>query len=179
MRYVKARGYPVPRVVSVTDNDLILDKVEGPTMQEALMQDLGRIDEQAAALAHLHDLLHRIEAPAWLPQRVPGERVLHLDLHPANVILSAQGPVVIDWANAATGPAALDPALAIAIFVAARASAPIDVSGIDAFIRSFAQHFDTEELRAALPQAIEMRSADPNVTDDERRELLSLDWPLG
>jgi aminoglycoside phosphotransferase (APT) family kinase protein len=33
--------------------------------------------------------------------------VLHLDLHPGNVMLTAAGPVVIDWSNVAAGaPAA-------------------------------------------------------------------------
>lgn len=173
MRYVRALGYPLPRVVSFEGNDLILEKAEGPTMQEALTQDVGRIDEQAAVLAELHHRLHAMEAPAWLPRCAPGDRVLHLDLHPANVILTGAGPMVIDWANAAAGPAALDPALAIAIFVSARATARIERGHIDAFTRSFARHFDPAELRAALPRAIAMRSADPNVTDTERAELIA------
>ena len=37
--------------------------------------------------------------------------MLHLDLHPANVILSPDGPVVIDWTNGARGDAAADLAL--------------------------------------------------------------------
>lgn len=31
--------------------------------------------------------------------------VLHLDFHPANVMLTSGGPVVIDWTNARAGPA--------------------------------------------------------------------------
>jgi hypothetical protein len=36
--------------------------------------------------------------------------VLHLDLHPENVMLTGRGPVVIDWRNAEAGPADLDTA---------------------------------------------------------------------
>ena len=38
----------------------------------------------------------------------PGEALLHLDLHPLDVILRESDPVVIDWSNAGPGPAALD-----------------------------------------------------------------------
>jgi len=111
-------------------------------------------------------------APDWLPQRADGDRVLHLDLHPANVILSPKGPVVIDWANAGRGPAGLDPALAIAIFASARANADdTERRYIDEFIRAFASRFDRGELEAWLPHALEVRAADRNVTDPERRAL--------
>ena len=35
---------------------------------------------------------------------------MHLDLHPGNVMHTSDGPVVIDWSNAAVGAAALDAA---------------------------------------------------------------------
>jgi aminoglycoside phosphotransferase (APT) family kinase protein len=40
-----------------------------------------------------------------------GETIVHLDLHPENVILTERGPMVIDWRNARDGPADLDTAL--------------------------------------------------------------------
>ena len=53
-------------------------------------------------LADLHDRLHEIAGPDWLPGMPDGgDRLLHLDLHPLNVIMSPNGPVVIDWPNAA------------------------------------------------------------------------------
>ena len=58
-------------------------------------------------LARLHDDLHALP---W-PGAGQGESLLHLDLHPLNVIVAAQGPVVIDWSNARPGPAGLDVAL--------------------------------------------------------------------
>lgn len=175
MRYVRERDYPVPRVISVSGPDLVLERIEGPEMQDVLLADLGRIEAQAEALASLHHRLHEIVAPAWLPERGAGDRVLHLDLHPRNVILSPTGAVVIDWSNASRGPAALDPALAIAIFVTAKANADSMLRGaIDRFIAAFAGHFDAAELERWMPLAIEMRIADTNVTDAERRELTKL-----
>jgi Ser/Thr protein kinase RdoA (MazF antagonist) len=49
-------------------------------------------DGGRALLAGLHDRLHAL---AW-PGAAPGEALLHLDLHPLNVILRGSGPVVID-----------------------------------------------------------------------------------
>ena len=179
MRYVHARGYPVPRVVSVSGADLTLEKVDGPTMQDALMADLGLIGEHAAVLAELHHRLHALEAPDWLPRRGQGDRVLHLDLHPRNVIVGPAGPLVIDWANVAAGPGVLDPALMIAIALTAKANAePMERRHIDSFIRSFASHFDAAELRGAMPEAVALRAADANVTENERAELLGSEWPI-
>ena len=172
MRYASEQGYPVPAVVSVSGADLVLERVVGAVMQQALMSgDLG-IEAGAAQLAELHVRLHRIPAPEWLPARAEGGALLHLDLHPNNVILGPAGPVVIDWANAARGPAALDPALAIAIFVTARANADAEErTAIDAFTAAFAAHFDPDELRHWLPLAVELRSTDANVSAAERAEL--------
>jgi tRNA A-37 threonylcarbamoyl transferase component Bud32 len=176
MRYARASGYPVPAVIAASGPDLVLERVDGPTMQDALMRDADALARHARDLAELHHRLHAIAAPPWLPSRGDGDRLLHLDLHPKNVILAATGPVVIDWANAARGPAVLDPALAIAIFVTARAGLPELIPSIDAFIGAFAAEFDRDELRAAMPLAIELRLADANVSDGERHELAS--WPV-
>ncbi|WP_260428757.1 phosphotransferase family protein [Micromonospora globispora] len=45
----------------------------------------------------------------------PETRILHLDLHPENVILTTAGPMVIDWANATEGPPELDVAMTAVI----------------------------------------------------------------
>jgi len=172
MRYARSHGYPVPEVIAVSGRDLVLDRITGPTMQEVLLSEAGSLSDNAAQLAELHHRLHRIAGPEWLPSRGDGDRLLHLDLHPKNVILDSSGPVVIDWANAARGPAALDPALAIAVFVTAKANVgPNERMAIDAFIDAFASHFAEADLDAALPLALDLRRADHNVTDSERAEL--------
>lgn len=177
MRYARGHGYPVPEVIEVAGPDLVLERVDGPTMQDVLGTDASKIPEIAAQLAELHHRLHRIAAPERLRPVGDGDRLLHLDLHPRNVILSTRGPVVIDWANAARGPAALDPALAIAIFVSAKGSPEARAMGvlplIDAFIDAFAGHFDAAELDVALPLGIALRMGDGNVTGDERAALVA------
>ena len=54
----------------------------------------------------MHNRLHVVEAPPGLRTGFgPGRAVLHLDLHPANVMLTSRGPVVIDWSKRACWPA--------------------------------------------------------------------------
>lgn len=172
MDHARSQGYPVPEVIAVAGPDLVLERITGPTMQEALLEGTSSLSDAAAQLADLHHRLHLISGPDWLPSRGDGDRLLHLDLHPKNVILGPSEPVVIDWANAARGPAALDPALAIAIFVTAKANVShTERLTIDSFIDAFASHFAASDLDAAFPLALELRRADPNVTDMERAEL--------
>jgi aminoglycoside phosphotransferase (APT) family kinase protein len=105
MAYVSGLGYPVPEVFEASGPDLIMERVTGPTMVQAFFAgDLGLAEAArmlADLLAHLHTL------PVW-PGAEPGASILHLDLHPENVMLTDRGPVVIDWRNATPGEADLD-----------------------------------------------------------------------
>ena len=110
MRYVAERGYPVPTVLAAEGPDLVMPYVEGPTMFDELRRRPATLLAHARRLAKLQQQLAAIAAPDWLmaPGWTPdpaGDAVLHLDLHPMNVVLSPDGPVVIDWTNAAAGPA--------------------------------------------------------------------------
>jgi len=131
MEYLADRGYPVPRVYDVTDTDLVMDRLSGPTLMQAWERRPWRTARYARELAALHDQLAAIPAPDWLP--APETRrgreadgtgsVLHLDLHPLNVIVTPdRGPVVIDWTNAAAGDPACD--LARTIVTIATADLP-------------------------------------------------------
>jgi aminoglycoside phosphotransferase (APT) family kinase protein len=112
MTYLADAGYPVPRVHDASGPDLILDRLDGRDMLADLMSAPWRVRRHAATLAQLHDRLHAITAPPWLREFAPGGRVLHLDLHPANVMLTSGGPFVIDWSNVSAGPPAADVAMA-------------------------------------------------------------------
>jgi tRNA A-37 threonylcarbamoyl transferase component Bud32 len=87
MAHARAHGFPVPLVHEVREDGLVLERIEGPTMLEAI-----ELERDAAELALLHGQLHEIP--------FGGAVLLHRDLHPANVILSPSGPLVIDWTNA-------------------------------------------------------------------------------
>lgn len=127
MRHVAEQGYPAPRVFDVSDDgrDLVMERVDGPTM----LDDLGRrpwlVLRHADTLAELHTRLGRIAAPEWLQAGpVPGDRVVHLDLHPGNVIVARTGPVVIDWTNAASGTPGSDVAATWLILACAEIPGP-------------------------------------------------------
>jgi aminoglycoside phosphotransferase (APT) family kinase protein len=170
MRYARRHGYPVPDVHEVMGDALVLEKVEGPTMWDAAGRRPAEMEAHAAVLAQLHLRLHEIDAPAGLAAIGDGDRLLHLDLHPANVILSLRGPVVIDWTNARRGEPALDVALTWVIGAASTGLGSLGRS----FVHHFLSHFDRGELRRALPAAAEYRLADANVTEEERSAIREL-----
>jgi aminoglycoside phosphotransferase (APT) family kinase protein len=102
---VRSYGYPVPGVRAATRGDLVMERLSGPTMLEAFGQGLLSAQEAGLILARLLRKLHAV--PARLSAD-PAVRVLHLDLHPDNVMLTPDGPKVIDWANTEEGPPGLD-----------------------------------------------------------------------
>jgi aminoglycoside phosphotransferase (APT) family kinase protein len=168
MRHAASHAYPVPRVLEVTDDALVLERIEGPTMLVDLQRRPWRLPRHAALLAELHNRLHEIVAPPSLREAGTGDRLLHLDLHPDNVLLSPAGPFVIDWTNARRGDPALD--VALTWVIGATSGGALD----RLFLRWFLPHFDRDELRRALPAAAERRIADPNVTDRERQDVRRL-----
>lgn len=161
MRHAAAHGYPVPRVFDVQAEALVLERISGPTMMEYLRRHPWRFHAQALVLAGLHQRLHGIDAPAPLG---PGA-LLHLDLHPGNVILSPAGPVVIDWTNARGGDPALD--LALTWVIGATSGGVLG----RLVARTLLAQCDRGEILRALPAAGELRLSDPNVTTGERRAV--------
>lgn len=155
MRLAAEHGIRVPRVVDVRTDGLVLERIDGVTMAQALASHATGDLQQAATLADLHERLHHVP--------LDGSSLLHLDLHPQNVILEAAGPVLIDWTNARAGPPELDLAMTWLILITS-GGAPG---------RALAEHFlrlvGVERIRAGLPDAKAFRIADRNVTDVERR----------
>ena len=113
MAYLAEAGFPVPRVYHASGPDLVMERLAGRDMLADLAGRPWLARQHARTLAGLHDRLHAIAAPPSLrAQFGPGDRMLHLDLHPGNVMLTAAGPVVIDWSNVAAGSPAADVAMA-------------------------------------------------------------------
>lgn len=103
MEHVRDYGYPIPQVrPGDSRTDLVLERLSGPTMLQAFGTGLIDAREAGEVLAGLLWQLHAV------PGRRPGARILHLDLHPENVILTPDGPRVIDWTNAQDGDPGLD-----------------------------------------------------------------------
>ncbi|MFB4279374.1 phosphotransferase [Nonomuraea sp. MTCD27] len=114
MAYVAGHGYPVPEVYPDEGDatDLVMGRLSGPTMLRAVVDGELTPEEAGAIQARLLRRLHEIPA---MESSDPADRILHLDLHPDNVMLTASGPVVIDWCNAGEGPPALDNAMSALI----------------------------------------------------------------
>lgn len=173
IRHVHAHGYPTPAVLDVNGPDLILERVDGPTMRVALENDPSTMSRHAAMLARLHEQLGRIVAPDWLRPIGPGDSVIHCDLHPENVLMGPEGPMVIDWANARRGHWADDVAMTVVIVGGVvKQSGVITVSdsllaAIPAFLDAFLAAFDRDVVRAHLAAAIDRRTRDPNLSVEE------------
>lgn len=172
MRYVREHGYPAPEVIRVEGRDLVLERATGMTMRMDIARRPWTIVGHARLLADLHRRLHRIAAPEWLPAIGPGGAVIHLDLHPENVMLHEKSVLVIDWANARAGHWADDVAQTVVILAAADLPRTTMLA-IRAFLAVYLAGFDRAAVRAHLPAAIERRMADPNMTARER-ELIPL-----
>jgi aminoglycoside phosphotransferase (APT) family kinase protein len=111
MSYAASQGFPVPAVHDVLEDggDIVMERLVGPNMLDAVARRPHRLRQIASDLADLHDRLHALPAPDWLPRLAcEGSSLLHLDLHPLNVIVTSRGPVVIDWTNASAGDALTD-----------------------------------------------------------------------
>ncbi|MFF7788930.1 phosphotransferase [Streptomyces sp. NPDC007991] len=164
MRHVHAHGYPVPRVRPTgSRTDLVMERLSGPTLLQACLA--GTLDpaEAGSVLARLLRRLHTLPA---LRSTDPAVRVLHLDLHPENVILTPDGPRVIDWSNTQEGDPALDRAVS-AVILAQAAVAGDHLAG-PAGTMLTALLADASPLgRPALTEALRRRSADPSMSRDE------------
>ena len=180
MAHARAAGLPVPEVFDVDGADLVLQRIEGPTMAAALVRRPWTLAAQARVLAGLHRAVHEVPAPEWLPGvgDLGGTALLHLDLHPENVLLAAGGPVVIDWTNAARGPAGADVAdawlvMSVGSVPGGRLQAAVVGAAQGTFARSFRRAAGLD-LTAVLPAAAARRLADPNLGDRERARIRRL-----
>jgi len=183
MEYARSHGYPVPAVseLSADGTDLVMERLDGPVMLTALSRRPWSIRSSGALLADLHGRLHRIPAPPWVPDAPSGrgDRLLHLDLHPLNIILTERGPVVIDWPRAARGNGDTDVALTWLLLAAAgipsgRLWGAVLGRFRSALVAAFLAGFDGDAVRAELAGVAEWKSADPNMTQSERQAMSDL-----
>lgn len=175
LAYAASHGYPVPVLHDASGADLVLERLDGPEMQQTFRPE--NIDELATVLAGLHTRLHAIPPMPGLDREF-GEptSLLHLDLHPRNVLMTSRGPVVIDWANAANGPGQADVALMWVIGKTSRIDGdPAERArigaGRDRFLDTFLREAADEDFERVLPAVAQWRKRDPNVTEEERAAI--------
>jgi Ser/Thr protein kinase RdoA (MazF antagonist) len=168
----------VGAVVRLDDRwGLVLQHIDGASMMSRLLQCQDDIEASARQLALLHHSLLDRAAPAALPDQAamlhdrlahstaltaterraalaaldglpPGDRLCHGDLHPGNVLLASQGPVIIDWMDASRGAAAADIARTLLLFDGSMATGGIPelaLANMQAYRRAY---IDTLATRA-------------------------------
>jgi hypothetical protein len=187
MEHARRRGFPVAEAQALGDTEIVMQRLRGPTMLEAMERRPWTIGRQAALLADLHRRLHAIEAPDWLPARVgEGTELLHLDLHPDNVILTEAGPSVIDWPNVSRGPGTADIAYTWVILTTAAEPGGslrgrlLAALGRRAFVTAFMRRFDAAE-RAEIESRVSVcavaRLTDRDLPEPERQMIERLANP--
>lgn len=183
MRYVEEQGFPVPHIEEVRNDgtEIVMERIDGPSMLDAMAKPWA-LAAHLRMLADLHDRLHEIDGPAWLPGMPDGgDRLLHLDLHPLNVLMSTtRGPVVIDWPNARRGDPMSDVALTFALITCARIPLPRPVAAaLDAVRapvvrRAFARRYLGPQFSGCVAEMATLKTLDPNMEPDEVTALEKL-----
>jgi aminoglycoside phosphotransferase (APT) family kinase protein len=185
MVHARAHGVPVPEVFDAGGTDLVMEYAKGPTMLQAVARQPWTLSRQARLLAKLHGMVHAVPALSWQPAPFgAGDALLHRDLHPDNVILTENGPAVIDWEGAARGPAPADLALTWVIVTSSEVPGPVMQRAIGrAGQRWFARRFLAGAPRLDpgwLPAIARYRLGDHNLRESEaatlRRLLGSRRW---
>jgi thiamine kinase-like enzyme len=115
---------------------LIYERIDGPTMLSQIGPMKSSVTHFARLMAQLHFELHNVEVKfipnlkSEITKRInnnlsikdfekqivldilstlpEGNVICHYDFHPGNIILSPNGPIIIDWMNALIGHQAAD-----------------------------------------------------------------------
>jgi len=164
MELARSHGIPVPRVHEVQPASLVLERIDGPTMGQHLARHPWLVGPHVRTLADLHDGLHAIP--------FEGARLVHFDLHPDNVLISPDGPVLIDWTNAHGGDPDADLAMTWLIF-ATSAGLPGRLMA-----RLFQSRVGRTSIVRGLADAGAFRTSDPNVTDAEKQRVTDVSRKL-
>jgi aminoglycoside phosphotransferase (APT) family kinase protein len=183
MSYLHEQGYPVPAIEEVSEDgrDLVMERIRGTSMVEAIGKAPWSVRRQARVLARLHKQLHEIPAPDFLP-RAPigrGDRVVHLDLHPLNVMVGPHGPTVIDWTNASAGEPDLDVGLAWVLMAAGQIPGSAVMAklmgwGRALLVNGFLDQFDRTEIGRRLREVVTWKVRDPHMSQAEVAGMWSL-----
>ena len=143
LRFLSAKSYPVPTPEGLFEKDnragVKMGFVRGFNLQEDFYNP-GHGARVGKMLGNLHYILHNIASENF-PKNLPHAKDLfesiantlglsnilsslcdeklvlaHGDFHPANIIVSAHGEIVIDWSHAYIAPAEADIAGTLVIF---------------------------------------------------------------
>ena len=183
IEFVRSHGYPAPEVFEVSNDgcDLVMERVEGPTMVDAGAARPWNLPRFGRQLAELHRSLHLLPAPEWV-RAAPcgsGDRLLHMDLHPLNVLVARNGPTVIDWTNAASGDPTVDVAVTWVLIAsgevpAGRAKAALLRVGRKLLLDAFLKPFANDAVHANLAAVVDWKCTDSNMSGKEIERMRSM-----
>ena len=174
MAHVARHGFPVPAVHDVDGRDLVMDRVDGRSQ----LDDIERRPWRVAAHGHvLADLHRRLDAIPPLEGQSGG--IVHLDLHPGNVLCTADGPVVIDWSNGRVGDRHEDVATTWMLLATGEPDGGAAIRALAAvlrrrLLRAFLAGIDVSAARRTLPAVCERKLDDPNMGPGERDAIRAL-----
>jgi len=180
MEYLREHRYPVPAVEEVSEDgtELVMERIDGPSMAGFLSRRPWTLHRQGTVLADLHDRLHEIAPPDFLPPAPigQGDCFLHMDLHPLNVMIGARGPVVIDWPNAARGDPDIDVGLAWVLMSAGEVSVGRVTGAVLGWararlVKSFMARFAPDMVGQKLREIVEWKVQDPHMSPSEQRAM--------
>jgi len=174
IEYARDHGYPVPKIYEVraSGTEIVMERIEGKMMMDAMTRTPWQMGRYARMLADLHDRLHVIPAPEWLSSIDDGDRLVHLDLHPMNVMITQSGPIVIDWPNAARGSALIDVAITVVLLTCPQMPGSRALNRIvqpmrESLARTFASRYKGRALDEKLAFAAQLKSLDRNLSAEE------------
>lgn len=172
VRFLHAEGFPTARVLSSTGSDLVMERLHGPTLLQALDAGEVSIPDGVDILVALHERLHALALPPGAPQEAVASdhRVVHLDLHPGTILLTATGPQLIDWDSAGYGPPDLDLATTALVLGEIVADAEGYARPALAMLRRLTAATGPG-YGAQLDAALALRAAHPTLDEAERRLL--------
>jgi aminoglycoside phosphotransferase (APT) family kinase protein len=138
----------------------VWERVEGPSLWQEVVDHPNRSTEVGRRLADIQLGLFELVPPVTLPDqrdrliskvrlsaatvdaslaaaldllpaRTDAPRLCHGDLHPSNVIVSRDGPVLVDWFDAARGDAVADVARSLLTMLPHAGGTPTHLPGSD------------------------------------------------
>jgi aminoglycoside phosphotransferase (APT) family kinase protein len=179
MQHLRSAGAPVPQVFSAEGRDMVIERLAGPTMLQAIERAPWRARAFGRELLDVHRRIHVVPAgDVDLPRLGQGDAVLHLDLHPGNVMLTDAGPIVIDWSNVVIGPPQAD---VMNTWMLVATSSPDDVPLLlrpivgrvrRALTSGFVDGIELEgEARGWVDRMCERRLQDPNTRPGEQVQV--------
>lgn len=179
MSYLKLLGFPTPTLFEARYDTLIMERLHGPTLLQSLIAQETSLAEAVHIMVQLHEQLHSLQPPQSPASdgQPPGEaRVLHMDIHPGAIILTPNGPHLVDWEDARLGPPELDLA-ATALIFAMIASEPGELQeGAASLFRKFSRTVGTGYV-PYLETAARVRAEEMDISAEERSLIQpGLDW---